>query len=382
MESLKKILVLAFSFTFVFSSVFFIESKAEAQTASIQELQERILELQAILNDLISRRSTSFVRELKQGDRGEDVRRLQTILNSDSQTQIAFSGAGSPGQETEFFGTLTKGAVIRFQQKYATEILYPYGVYVGTGIVDEPTRTKLNSLSGNQVQTGGIPDTNAFSTNLQTFNIQNFQPQEGFYVREPSSYVVSPGETFYISGGGFDSSVQVAIAGLILPKENTNISLGQGDQTSVLNPNQFSGNSFGDAFSLLASGDSLSIKLPSNFPKGIHDLYLVKGSFYTNPGTKIIVKTSGVASPSISNIREEEKRIVIEGTNFTNSNMVQTSYGRIHKLPSQNGSIFVSKSRLSEALGGTLGFSDQATVSFSVINENGFSQSVEKSIGF
>jgi peptidoglycan hydrolase-like protein with peptidoglycan-binding domain len=39
-------------------------------------------------------------------------------LNSDPDTKLADSGPGSKDQETEYFGPLTKAAIIKFQEKY------------------------------------------------------------------------------------------------------------------------------------------------------------------------------------------------------------------------------------------------------------------------
>ncbi|MEK9184842.1 MAG: hypothetical protein AAB866_01600 [Patescibacteria group bacterium] len=87
--------------------------------------------------------STSFTKPLSKGVSGTDVRTLQIILNSDSDTRVADTGAGSQGNETETFGSLTEKAVGKFQVKYG--IANPGDP--GYGTVGPKTRAKLNGLA-------------------------------------------------------------------------------------------------------------------------------------------------------------------------------------------------------------------------------------------
>jgi len=52
------------------------------------------------------------------------------------------------GLVTGNFLSLTQQALIRFQEKYASEILIPLGLQKGTGYVGPATRTKINQLLG------------------------------------------------------------------------------------------------------------------------------------------------------------------------------------------------------------------------------------------
>ena len=133
---------------------------AETET----EIQARIVELTAqlaalktvLLPPMLGKNTTTvndvpitfrFTRTLSVGARGVEVKYLQTVLNRDTATEVAASGVlGGKGQETEHFGSATKRAVMRFQNKYASEVLAPAGLTSGTGGVGTRTRAKLNAL--------------------------------------------------------------------------------------------------------------------------------------------------------------------------------------------------------------------------------------------
>ncbi len=80
-----------------------------------------------------------FQSELKKGSTGEEVRLLQECL---SRYPDVYPEAQVTGQ----FGSLTEKAVVKFQEKYAQDILIPAGLKRGTGMVGPSSRTKLNEL--------------------------------------------------------------------------------------------------------------------------------------------------------------------------------------------------------------------------------------------
>jgi len=80
-----------------------------------------------------------FCLGIKLGDQGEDVRKLQECLKKDPTVY-------PEGKVTGYFGSKTKAAVVRFQEKYKKEILSPLGLKKGTGKVGGNTREKLNKI--------------------------------------------------------------------------------------------------------------------------------------------------------------------------------------------------------------------------------------------
>jgi len=87
----------------------------------------------------------SFKSELKTGSQGKEVEELQKCLAKDPDVY-------PEGEITGFFGNSTKKAVIKFQEKYAKEILEPTGLKEGTGMVGNATRKKLNELCAKPIE--------------------------------------------------------------------------------------------------------------------------------------------------------------------------------------------------------------------------------------
>lgn len=85
----------------------------------------------------------TFTRNLTVGSSGSDVKCLQAILNSSTDTQVAASGPGSAGQETTYFGPMTQAGVVKFQTKYA--------ISPAVGYVGSLTRAQLTTVLGGGV---------------------------------------------------------------------------------------------------------------------------------------------------------------------------------------------------------------------------------------
>ena len=123
-----------------------------------------------INNDSYGLGGFRFSQNLALGSRGEEVRYLQKFLNSDPDTQVAYTGYGSPGWETTYFGYSTRLAVIKFQNKYASEVLYPIRKTRGTGFWGSLSIAKANSLLSDEIN---IPDNNNDDNNNWNNNNNN-----------------------------------------------------------------------------------------------------------------------------------------------------------------------------------------------------------------
>lgn len=103
--------------------------------------EEGFLEKENGLREKIIKKEVSFQlkSDLKEGAKGKEVEALQECLKKDLETLFQ-------GKINGEFDSETKKAVIKFQEKYAKDILEPFGLTQGTGIVSAATRKKLNEI--------------------------------------------------------------------------------------------------------------------------------------------------------------------------------------------------------------------------------------------
>jgi len=113
-------------------------------SAQIEELKRQIAEYQAKINAILANGSSSITcSEIKNnlyfGLKGsQEVNCLQEFLKNQGAEIYP------EGLVTGNFLSLTQQAAIRFQEKYASEILTPLGLIKGTGYVGQMTRDKIN----------------------------------------------------------------------------------------------------------------------------------------------------------------------------------------------------------------------------------------------
>ncbi len=108
--------------------------------------------------------SAVFVSNFGKGSVGEQVRRLQVLLNTDSDTRIAATGPGSSGGETTTFGSLTEIAVRKFQVKHGIAKAGDPGY----GRVGPKTRARLGELFGGNPAVTPVATPAATPASLQT----------------------------------------------------------------------------------------------------------------------------------------------------------------------------------------------------------------------
>ncbi|MEK7536918.1 MAG: peptidoglycan-binding protein [Patescibacteria group bacterium] len=169
---------------------------AEAITSQISALQAKIAGLSGPAS------VSQFVRNLTIGSSGEDVKSLQKFLNS-AGFKIANSGPGSPGSETNLFGSLTKTALAKWQ--------VANGVPPASGYFGPLTRAKITSVS--------VPVATPVQTPQALGAAFNFTRSltvgsQGADVKALQDYLTTTGHFTYSGGstGRFGAVTQAAVA--------------------------------------------------------------------------------------------------------------------------------------------------------------------------
>lgn len=331
-----------------------------------------------------------FTTNLSLGSSGAQVVALQKILNRALDTRIAGAGPGSPGNETGYFGALTKAAVVRFQEKYLREVLAPAGLMQGNGRVGYYTRAKLNELSilASTIHTEDVDPATTQSVTVPTTTstpvITRSTVQSTITpsatstpaIASPANYLVSDSEKIDIYAGDTmlenvrnkihaainsavasqsaagialptitKSDVPSVVIGMLSPQSGapgTRVSM-QGDGVSANSVVYFGEKYILRTVSRDASGN-FSFAVPP-IPPARYDVAVRTGDAVSNT-TMFVVRDLRNPSVSIQNISPSAiaygGALMITGSGFTKGdNVVVTPYQKFANVPSPDGKTLV-----------------------------------------
>jgi peptidoglycan hydrolase-like protein with peptidoglycan-binding domain len=146
----------------------------------------------SILNPKTTTNQPVFNRPLALGQEGEDVKQLQKFLNNNGYI-IKSEGVGSPGQETNYFGFATEGALKRFQ--CAVLKICSGGSY---GVLDQTT---INAIK-NKTPTKILPSQNLGGQAKYTFTKTLKLGQKGEDVKQLQKFLNNNGFPVASTGPG------------------------------------------------------------------------------------------------------------------------------------------------------------------------------------
>ncbi len=331
----------------------------------------------------------TFNQSLRYGSQGPDVQELQKILNSDSETRVTSRGVGGPGQESIYFGLLTHNAVIKFQNKYASEILSPGGLRQGNGFVGPFTLKKLNSLSKimpqispsqseeSQIKPYIIGESEKIDIYTTDNKVKALQDELSKRINngilnktQPQLSDIMKMSQFSLGQVFISQSIQTIL------KPGSNISF-SGIGFEPINKVYF-GNSYVVRDAAAVAG-GVSFNIPA-IPDGKYDIAIKNNYGISNTATIVIASSTQnlirIDSITSTKIRFGES-ITVNGVGFTpQSNDIVTSMGTIKAVSSSNGRtlsfVFAPESmkEISRAGAGK----KSLPIEFYIVSEYGYSQ--------
>ncbi len=250
---------LVFGFAFAFATPAKADMLSDLQ-AQVQALLAQIASLQGSSSTTTSGAGCyTFTRNHQQGDKGGEVMWVQKFLNTHG-AQVAASGAGSSGNETDSFGGLTKAAVAKFQAAN--------GVSPAAGYWGPMTRAKANALCAGSTTTPTtpVPTGPGLSVMAGVQPANSLAPQgaarvpfTSFSITNNSGAAVTVnGVTVQRSGLAQDA----AFSGIVLVDSN-NVQLGT---SKTLNSNHQA--TIGDTFTI-QPGQTISLTVSANMASSL-----------------------------------------------------------------------------------------------------------------
>ncbi len=285
----------------------------------------------------------TFSRNLTVGDEGSDVLALQKLLNSQANSKIASIGPGSPGNETTYFGNLTKNAVIRFQETYRQDILVKASLTSGTGFVGSLTRIKLNELNAKTVQNNSnqIIEVSSNPASNMTANNQTINNQVVSTSNSNEGYFDSP--LLPIEVRNFLQKVKVYGVTPYKLVASTTITI-QGTGFMPTGNTVYIGNAATLENISSADGTTIKVTVPSSISLGTYEIGVsnVRGkSEVSGSLAKITVGNTAANVPVINTVSPAEATlqdtVTLTGTGFNSNNTIATSIGILEGVASLDG---------------------------------------------
>lgn len=333
--------------------------------------------------------TNSFATNLSLGSSGAQITALQKILNRDPDTRVASFGPGSPGNESDYFGPLTKAAVVRFQEKYAGEVLAPLGLDRGTGLVGSYTRAKLNALSASAEVSANTPPPS--QTPPSDYLVKESEKID-LYAGDKMLAVVQQRILAAVNSGIINQSEAMVTLPTILSTDVPGVAVETltpragtpGTRVSVTGSGISSESAvyFGSSYIVrTVSRDSLgnfSFITPS-IPAGRYDVAIRTGDAVSNTATFVVTdaKNPAVRLKNVSpSVIAYEGTLTVSGSGFSpKHNVVVTPYQKFTDVPSLDGktlTVRLAPESLKESVRVGTG-KNAIPMSLYVVNEYGFS---------